>query len=61
MGRSLVKACLNHGDLVVSVGRTYENSLESMQGVHKNYIGTLCDVRARDSVAEVIKMAIEYD
>src|SRR3978361_1908147 len=55
MGRSLVKSCLNQGDLVVAVGRTFENSLESMQSWHENCLGTLCDVRARESVAEVIE------
>jgi len=60
MGRSLARACLNQGDIVVAVGRTFENSLESMQGWHENCLGTLCDVRARESVEEVIRKTIEH-
>jgi NAD(P)-dependent dehydrogenase (short-subunit alcohol dehydrogenase family) len=58
MGRSLTRACLGHGDLVVAVGRTLENTPESMQGWHDNCLGTLCDVRARESVAAVIEQAV---
>lgn len=60
MGRSLTRACLNQGDQVLAVGRTYENTLESMQGWHKNCIGTLCDVRARESVEEAITKGISH-
>lgn len=60
MGRSLTRACLNHGDLVLAVGRTYENTIESMQGWHENCIGTLCDVRARETVEEVITKGINH-
>ena len=35
MGRSVVKAALSHNDLVTAVGRTFENSLESMQNWHQ--------------------------
>lgn len=57
MGRSLTRACLSHGDLVVAVGRTHENAPSSMQNWHDNCLGTLCDVRARESVAAVIAQA----
>ena len=60
MGRSLVRSCLNQNDLVVAVGRTFENTLESMQNWHDNCLGTLCDVRAHESVAEVIEKAIQH-
>ncbi|KAH8683072.1 hypothetical protein BGZ60DRAFT_467432 [Tricladium varicosporioides] len=60
MGRSLVRSCLAQGDLVVAVGRVFENTTESMQGWHENCFGTLCDVRARDSVQEVLEQAIQH-
>jgi NAD(P)-dependent dehydrogenase (short-subunit alcohol dehydrogenase family) len=60
MGRSLTRACLNQGDLVVAVGRTFENTFESMQGWHDNCMGTLCDVRTRESVGEVIEKGIKH-
>ncbi|MCJ1311601.1 hypothetical protein MMC25_005274 [Agyrium rufum] len=108
MGRSVVKAALNHGDIVTAVGRTFENSLQSMQnwcpststapngassatnktstnGINlssittppptntgntppqqptpatsKNYLGLLCDVRVRETVAAVFKTAIAH-
>jgi len=60
MGRSLVKYCLSQNDLVVAVGRTFENTLDSMQDGYENCLGTLCDVRARESVAEVIEKTIKH-
>ena len=59
MGRSLVRACLNQGDLVVAVGRTHENTIESMQGWHENCLGQLCDVRARETVEKVIEATLK--
>jgi NAD(P)-dependent dehydrogenase (short-subunit alcohol dehydrogenase family) len=58
MGRSLTRSALSHNDRVCAVGRTYENTLESMQNWHPNCHGLLCDVRGRDSVAAVIKQCI---
>ncbi|KAI1334193.1 putative 3-oxoacyl-reductase [Xylariaceae sp. FL0016] len=55
MGRSLVKCALGRGDLVTDVGRTFESSPESMASEHANYLGMLCDVRARASVAHVVE------
>ncbi|PMD64776.1 NAD(P)-binding protein [Hyaloscypha bicolor E] len=60
MGRSLVRSCLNHGDLVVAVGRVFENTLASMQNWHDNCLGLLCDVRARESVEEVISTSLSH-
>ncbi|PMD14863.1 NAD(P)-binding protein [Hyaloscypha hepaticicola] len=60
MGRSLVRSCLNQGDLVVAVGRVFENTLASMQGWHENCLGLLCDVRARESVSEVISTSLSH-
>jgi NAD(P)-dependent dehydrogenase (short-subunit alcohol dehydrogenase family) len=59
MGRSVIRSCLNHNDLVVAVGQTFKNELSHMKKWHANCFGTLCDVRARESVAEVIAQAIE--
>jgi len=60
MGRSLARSCLGQGDLVVAVGRTFENTLDSVQNWHENCLGTLCDVRARESVSEVIDQALKH-
>jgi NAD(P)-dependent dehydrogenase (short-subunit alcohol dehydrogenase family) len=60
MGRSLVRSCLNQRDFVVAVGRTFENTLASMQNWHENCLGLLYDVRARESVAEVIEMSTRH-
>ncbi|KAL1982853.1 hypothetical protein VTN96DRAFT_853 [Rasamsonia emersonii] len=63
MGRSLVKAALIHNDLVAAVGRTFENSYESMQKMqaeNENCLGLLCDVRARETVKEVIDKTIAH-
>lgn len=60
MGRSLTRACLSHNDSVLAVGRTFENTPESMQNWHPNCHGTLCDVRARESVAEVIALCLSH-
>lgn len=49
-----MRSCLNQGDLVTAVGRTFENTLPSMQNWHPNCHGTLCDIRARSSVSAVI-------
>lgn len=59
MGRSLVKCALSRGDLVTSAGRVFETTSREMReaGQGKNYLGTLCDVRAADSVARVIQEA----
>ena len=62
MGRSAVKAALAHDDLVTAVGRTFENSSESMeqlQAEHDNCLGLLCDVRSRETVQAVITKSIE--
>jgi NAD(P)-dependent dehydrogenase (short-subunit alcohol dehydrogenase family) len=58
MGRSLVKNALAANDLVCAVGRTSENTMASMQNWHSNCLGTLCDVRARETVAHVIQQTI---
>ena len=64
MGRSLVKAALQHNDLVCAVGQSYVNTLASMQKWHPNkperYLGLLCDVRIRETVDAVIKRAIKH-
>ena len=60
MGRSLVRNIFSQGDLVTAVGRTFENTLATMQDWHPNCYGALCDVRTRDSVAKVIQDTISY-
>ncbi|OTB17674.1 hypothetical protein K445DRAFT_315417 [Daldinia sp. EC12] len=59
MGRSLVKCALARGDLVTDVGRTFESSPEEMAGLHENCLGLLCDVRARQSVAQVVERTLD--
>ena len=59
MGRSVVKAALTHNDKVTAVGRTHENTLESMQDWHTNCMGLLCDVRVRSSVQEVFDASLK--
>lgn len=57
MGRSLVKCALSREDLVVSVGRVYESDPEHI-GTHENLIGSVCDVRCRESVDRVVQNAL---
>lgn len=59
MGRSLVKCALSRGDLVTSVGRVFESRPEDMAGIHANCLGTLCDVRSRDSVGSVVQQTLD--
>jgi len=62
MGRSVTKSALSHGDIVCAVGRTFENSLSSMQNWHKDpdrYLGLLCDVRIRETVQAVINKTMQ--
>ena len=68
MGRSIVKAALNHGDLVTAVGKTGEDTLASMTKIRpsalnhpsSNYQGLLCDVRVRETVDWALKSAISH-
>ncbi|MCJ1304472.1 hypothetical protein MMC08_007284 [Hypocenomyce scalaris] len=63
IGRSVVKAALTHNDLVTSVGRTYENSLSTLQDQWHpaSHCQTLlCDVRVRETVEGVIQQAIAH-
>ncbi|KAI2630603.1 NAD(P)-binding protein [Hypoxylon sp. NC1633] len=61
MGRSLVKCALARGDLVVDVGRTFESTPEEMAtNQHENCLGLLCDVRARQSVTQVVERTLEH-
>ncbi|ETN45534.1 uncharacterized protein HMPREF1541_09366 [Cyphellophora europaea CBS 101466] len=58
MGRSIVKAALQHNDLVCAVGRTSETSITAMQdwypAANDRFLGLLCDVRIRETVAAVL-------
>ena len=60
MGRSVVKAALNHGDNVAAVGKTLENTMPQMQGWHERCLGLLCDVRVRETVKAAIDKCIEH-
>ncbi|KAH7308229.1 hypothetical protein B0I35DRAFT_361129 [Stachybotrys elegans] len=59
MGRSLIKCALSRGDLVASIGRVFETSLEEMQNIHANCMGALCDVRSRESVSRVVQQTLQ--
>ncbi|KAG6018164.1 hypothetical protein E4U43_007350 [Claviceps pusilla] len=59
MGRSLVKHALSQGDLVTSVGKAYETDADGMATVHENCLGSLCDVRSRESVALVVQKTLD--
>ncbi|TWU74738.1 hypothetical protein ED733_005592 [Metarhizium rileyi] len=59
MGRSLVKCALARGDLVTSVGRIHESGPADMANIHHNCLGSLCDVRSRDSVVNVVRGAVD--
>lgn len=63
MGRSVAKAALNHGDSICTVGRTHENTMDSMTAWHSNpsrYLGALCDVRVPDTVSHVVGSCISH-
>ena len=60
MGRSLVRAVLSHGDRCTAVGWTQENTTAQMEKwQNKDCLGLLCDVRVRETVANVIQQSIE--
>ena len=65
LGRSIAKRALSHGDMVCAVGRTFEDTPESMQNWHleplyaDNYYGLLCDVRIRSTVEVAIDKCIK--
>ncbi|KAF3770315.1 hypothetical protein M406DRAFT_271454 [Cryphonectria parasitica EP155] len=59
MGRSLVKAALLHKDLVVSVGRSFENAQPNALPQHENCLNLQCDVRGRESVARVFERVLD--
>ena len=60
MGRCLVKSALAHGDKVTAVGRTFEHTMKQMEGWHDNCLGTLCDIRIRETVEAVYKRTIQH-
>lgn len=60
MGRSMVKCALAKGDLVTSVGRVFESTKEEMSNIHENCLGTLCDVRSRESVSATVKQTLDH-
>lgn len=55
-----MKVALAKGDKVTAVGRTYENTSEQMNDWHVNCLGTLCDVRLKDTVDAVIQETINH-
>lgn len=62
MGRSITKAALSHGDIVCAVGQLLENEPSSMQKWHddpERYLGLLCDVRIRPTVAAVLETTMK--
>ncbi|KAK5047992.1 hypothetical protein LTR84_006182 [Exophiala bonariae] len=61
MGRSIVKAALQHGDIAIAVGQSHVDSQTSMQKWHDDsdrYLGLLCDVRIRSTVSRVLEQAM---
>jgi NAD(P)-dependent dehydrogenase (short-subunit alcohol dehydrogenase family) len=63
MGRSLVKSALAHGDFVATVGRVLESTPESMvqsDQSDERWLGLLCDVRSKESVARVVRKTLEH-
>ena len=58
MGRSVVRAALEHGDQVTAVGREGESTSQQMNGWHEQCLGLLCDVRVRETVEAVIKQTV---
>jgi NAD(P)-dependent dehydrogenase (short-subunit alcohol dehydrogenase family) len=49
--------------MVCAVGQSFENTLSSMQNWHDNpdrYLGLLCDVRVRPTVAAVLEKTMEH-
>ena len=64
MGRSLVKRALARSDSVAAVGRTFENTLDSMQDWYPSdpsrYLGLLCDVRVRSTVAAALDATLDH-
>ncbi|EXJ79614.1 oxidoreductase [Capronia epimyces CBS 606.96] len=62
MGRSVTKAALSHGDIVSAVGQLFEDTPSSMENWHDDpdrYLGLLCDVRLRETVATVIEKTMK--
>ncbi|KAH0841129.1 hypothetical protein AYO21_06618 [Fonsecaea monophora] len=62
MGRSVTKAALAHNDIVAAVGQSFHDDLASMKQWHDipgRYLGLLCDVRIRSSVASVIEQTMK--
>ncbi|KAI9855234.1 MAG: hypothetical protein M1824_006235 [Vezdaea acicularis] len=61
LGQSLTKRILaaSSQDNVTAVGKTGENTLESMSGWSSRCEGMLCDVRVRETVQRVIDRSVE--
>ncbi|KAG9780011.1 NAD(P)-binding protein, partial [Aureobasidium melanogenum] len=64
MGRSVTKTALSHGDMVSAVGQLYQDTPASMKKWWRDdpdrYLGLLCDVRIRETVARVIDETIKH-
>lgn len=69
MGRSVIKAALNHGDLVTAVGKALEDALSSMMKLRPstldpahgtNYLGLLCGVRVPATVEAALHRSIQH-
>ena len=63
MGRSVTKAALAHHDFAAAVGQSYQDGPSDMDKWHDDtnrYLGLLCDVRIRSSVAAVIEKTIKH-
>lgn len=60
MGRSLVKCALARGDRVVSVGKVFETGPQYTVSQEEMLLRAYCDVRARDSVAQVVQRTLSH-
>ncbi|KAL8822482.1 MAG: hypothetical protein Q9191_006781, partial [Dirinaria sp. TL-2023a] len=65
MGRSVAQAALTHSDLVTAVGRSYHDTLSSMQQSYPTSFSSsclplLCDVRVRETVSAVLETSIAH-
>lgn len=63
MGRSMTKAALQHNDKVTAVGQCLVDTPASLQKWHPDpgrYLGLLCDVRIRSTVAAAIEKTISH-
>ncbi|KAL8677927.1 MAG: hypothetical protein Q9186_005679 [Xanthomendoza sp. 1 TL-2023] len=64
IGRAVAKAALSHNDIVTAVGRSYEDTMQSIYDSFRAFphhaLPLLCDVRVRSTVEAVIQQSIVH-